>query len=262
MKSYEQKVFSFPDTDGVSEATCLYIEKLSQEYIAETGRFTIAFSGGSLPKTVSKYLVNSKKVDFTKWLVFFADERCVPLDDAESNYLLVKNEFFDKLPKDNCVPPQNIFPINASLVSSSEEAANDYEDSLLKAFVGKETLRYPQFDLLLLGMGPDGHTCSLFPGFPQIQETGVWVTSIDNSPKPPPSRITLTLPVLNDAHNVAFVNCGDQKAQVVKEILQENSTKYPAGMVKPRRGNLYWFMDDKSSSLLDRAVISDFPHKL
>ncbi|OMJ25585.1 putative 6-phosphogluconolactonase [Smittium culicis] len=262
MKSYEKKVFSFADSDELSKSICTYIENLSKESIEKHGRFTVAFSGGSLPKTVSKYLVQSSNVDFTKWYVFFADERCVKHDDSDSNYLLVKQEFLSKLRPENCVPESQVISINEDLVNNSEEAADDYEEKLVKVFVGKETVRYPVFDLLLLGMGPDGHTCSLFPGFPQVQETGSWVTNIDNSPKPPPSRITLTLPVLNDAHNVAFVNSGSQKAQIIKEILQDKSTAYPAGLVSPQRGNLYWFMDSQSSSLLSPSVISEFSNKL
>ncbi|PWA02687.1 hypothetical protein BB558_001170 [Smittium angustum] len=257
---YEKNVYNFQSGDLVSQALNHFIEKKSAEAIAKTGRFTVAFSGGSLPKTVAKYLVNNKAIDFSKWHVFFADERCVPLNHPDSNYALVKTELLDKIKAGRLVaiPEDQVYALNEKFASNSENAAEDYEHQLISAFVGKNTVRHPVFDLILLGMGPDGHTCSLFPGFPQLQENEKWVTNIDNSPKPPPSRITFTLPVVNNAHNIVFVTTGAGKASIIHEILDQNSKEYPSGLVSPTRGNLYWFLDNESSSKIVSHSISLF----
>ncbi|PVU86623.1 hypothetical protein BB561_006637 [Smittium simulii] len=259
-QTYESKIYSLPTSDQVSQAANHFLELKSKEAIAKHGRFTVAFSGGSLPTLVTKYAAHNPNIDFSKWFIFFADERCVAHSSPDSNYKLVVDEFIQKVNANGktIIPEQNIFAINQSLVHNSEEAAEDYEHQLTSVFVSKDSVRYPIFDLILLGMGPDGHTCSLFPGYPQVQETGRWITHIDNSPKPPSSRITLTLPVINDAHNVAFFSTGAGKAAILKEILDERSEKYPSAKVIPHRGNLYWFLDSPASSQLQESSISPF----
>ena len=135
---------------------------------------------------------------------------------------------------------------------SVEDAAKDYTSKLRKQF-GDDSL--PSFDLLLLGMGPDGHTCSLFPGHPGLSETEALVIPISDSPKPPPCRITLTFPVLNSARCVAVVSTGASKADAVKACLEPapGELPLPAGRVQPKApGELYWFMDDGAASKLDK----------
>ncbi|KAJ1959440.1 suppressor of los1-1 [Dipsacomyces acuminosporus] len=234
------QVFSFPTADEVAKSLDKYLAYASSQAIARTGKFTVAFSGGSLPATVAKYLKNNPSVDFSKWYVFWADERCVTYTDADSNYKLVKEELLNYVN----IPEDQIIAINESLVSDSEAAAKDYQEQLQRVF-GSEGV--PKFDLILLGIGPDGHTCSLFPGHPEINEKEKWVTFINDSPKPPPRRITLTLPVLNNAHEVAFVVTGGNKNDMVKTIVDLKDLSKPSANVAPANGSVYWFLDDATS---------------
>ncbi|CAH1760044.1 8654_t:CDS:2 [Entrophospora sp. SA101] len=133
------------------------------------------------------------------------------------------------------------------------EVVDDYEKQLIDVFAGVNSVKFPVFDLLLLGIGPDGHTCSLFPNHPQLDESALWVTYIYNSPKPPPRRITFTLPVVNHAHNVVFVATGKGKQDVLRDILENSDNKnlhLPATFVKPVNGKLYWFLDDEDVAKL------------
>lgn len=142
--------------------------------------------------------------------VFFADERLVPLDHEDSNYRLCHEELFSKVPE---LKREQIHTIDVSLLDDAEELSDEYEKQLRDAFAGKSSVRLPVFDLVLLGMGPDGHTCSLFPGHELLTERTRWVAPIEDSPKPPARRITLTLPVLNKAHRVAFCLAGEGKQE-------------------------------------------------
>jgi 6-phosphogluconolactonase len=141
-------VYAFPSTDSLSEGLNDYVEKLSLEAISSHGKFTVAVSGGSLPKLLSKNLATNNAIDFSKWHLFFADERCVALDHSDSNYLEVKNQLLSKL--SGKIPDANVHTINPTLVSDPEKSAQDYEQQLKNVFGAEST---PVFDLLLLGMG-------------------------------------------------------------------------------------------------------------
>ncbi|CAH1641903.1 unnamed protein product [Spodoptera littoralis] len=122
----------------------------------------------------------------------------------------------------------------------------DYTEKLTKAFGSEDFV----FDLLLLGMGPDGHTCSLFPGHPLLDETKLKVAPITDSPKFPPERITLTFPTINKARNCLFAICGSSKAEMIQRILKDNDESVPARRVKPHSGSLYWVLDQHSAKNL------------
>jgi 6-phosphogluconolactonase len=173
---------------------------------------------------------------------------------------LCKKEFFDKV----SIPEDQIYTIDPSLLPQLEEAVKkdkeaaeeaaleiveNYEKKLISVFATVNSVKFPVFDLLLLGVGPDGHTCSLFPDHPALKEVG-WVTYIANSPKPPPGRITFTLPVVNHAHHVAFVTTGEGKQNVLKEIIEDSGNRLPAALVKPVTGKLYWFLDNAAAAKL------------
>ncbi|CAO3668556.1 hypothetical protein G6F56_012527 [Rhizopus delemar] len=247
-------VYPFVDGDALSGGLNHFVEKISRESIADHGFLSVAISGGSLPKILSKQLAFNKNVDFSKWHLFWADERCVSHDDADSNYLEVKKSLLNHIPQ---IPQENIYPIHESLATAkdAENAAIDYEAQLKKFF---KTEEFPSFDLILLGMGPDGHCCSLFPGHPLLQEQTRWVAPIFDSPKPPPERITLTYPVVNNAKLVVFVTAGDGKKEMVQQIIEEPQHEYPCQRVKPAHGKVYWFIDHAAAAKLKKESRSEY----
>jgi len=190
-------------------------------------------------------LIGEKGVEWEKWQVFFADERAVPLDHEDSNYRICKTELFDKVQ----IPRKNIHVIDTSLLDDLDELSDAYEQQLIQEFAQKDSARFPIFDLIMLGMGPDGHTCSLFPGHELLTEEDRWVAPIDDSPKPPPNRITFTFPVLNHAMKIAFVAAGESKQDVLAQVLDKPEEGLPCSRIKPKSpGVVYWFVDDAASA--------------
>ena len=178
--------------------------------------------------------------------VFYADERVVPLDHSDSNHNLAQSELFDHVP----IPATNIHTIDPALLDDLEELADAYEKELIHEFAQKDSARFPVFDLILLGIGEDGHTCSLFPGHELLAESDRWVAYLDDSPKPPPKRITLTFPVLNHASRLAFVAAGAGKVDILPRVLDKPEEHgLPASRVKlAYPGRVYWFVDDAASA--------------
>lgn len=181
--------------------------------------------------------------------IFYADERIVPLDHEDSNHKLCQDSLYSKVP----IPAANIHTLDPSLIDGDiEEVADAYEKELIREFASANAARFPIFDLILLGTGPDGHTASLFPGHALLSEEDRWVAPIADSPKPPPKRVTLTLPVLNHAARVAFVASGESKADTLKTILDKPEEGLPASRVRPAQpGQLYWFVDDAASAKVE-----------
>lgn len=139
--------------------------------------------------------------------------------------------------------------IDVALLDDPEELADEYERQLIATFAQRDAARYPVFDLILLGMGPDGHTCSLFPGHSLLSEEDRWVAFIEDSPKPPAKRITFTYPVINHAYRVAFVAAGEGKQDVLHTVLDEPEKGLPSSRVRPAApGQVFWFTDDAASA--------------
>ncbi|KZT06374.1 6-phosphogluconolactonase [Laetiporus sulphureus 93-53] len=240
-------LYSFSTSKELSDAVAHFIVKAQKESIEKKGRFTVAISGGSLPKQLNA-LIGKPGLKWDKWQVFYADERVVPLDHPDSNHKLCMDELFSKVP----IPLDNIHTIDPSLADDIEELSDAYEQELIHEFAQKDSARFPIFDLILLGVGPDGHTASLFPGHPLLTEEGSWVAYIEDSPKPPPKRITLTYPVINHAARVAFVASGAGKADILKTVLDKPEEGLPASRVRPAApGHLYWFLDDAAASKVE-----------
>ncbi|KAK9665182.1 hypothetical protein RND81_14G095800 [Saponaria officinalis] len=184
--SQKFKVSVFNTKEEVAVALAEYTANLSDKFIKQKGIFTVVLSGGYLIDFLWKLMespyVNS--IDWSKWHVFWVDERVVPRDHVDSNYNLAFNGFLSKVP----ILIGNVYAINDAL--SAEAAAENYETRLKELvknnMLATSTTGFPKFDLMLLGMGPDGHIASLFPGHPQRYEHEKWVTFIKDSPKPPP----------------------------------------------------------------------------
>ena len=249
----------FAEPHALEEALAQFVVRAQRDAIDKKGRFTLAISGGSLPKQL-KRLIGNPNVKWDKWQVFYADERAVPLDHPDSNHKLCTDELWSKVP----IPPSHIHTIDPDLLppvsaasdtaaagavdDALDELADAYESQLIAEFAQKDSARFPVFDLLLLGLGPDGHTCSLFPGHALLTEEDRWVAWIADSPKPPPCRITLTFPVVNHAARVAFVAAGEGKADMLAVVLDRPEEGLPASRVRPAHpGQVYWFVDEAAA---------------
>jgi len=240
-------LLTFPDTDELVQDLAKFIIKAQKDAIDKKGRFTIALSGGSLPKML-RGLIENSAVKWKNWQVFFVDERAVPLDHPDSNYHSCVQHLFSKV----VIPLENIHPIDASFLEDLEELSDAYEKELIREFAQKDSARFPVFDLILLGMGPDGHTASLFPNHELLSEEDRWVAYVEDSPKPPPKRITFTYPVINHAARVAFVVAGKEKVDMVKSVLDHPEEGLPSARVKPvYPGQLYWFADEDAAAQVD-----------
>jgi len=252
----------FKSLDELASAAVQRIAAASADAIKLRGWFTVALSGGSLPEILSEELGNHVgKIDFSKWLVFFADERCVPLDHVDSNFRVCDELIFKKVQ----VERSNVFAVDPRLVGEPGKAAAAYEEMIRTVFRSKiaggdeqkakaeSAAPAPQFDLLLLGMGPDGHVCSLFPGHALLQESKLLVASLNDSPKPPPARVTVTLPLINAARAALFICTGDGKKDALQKIFElPDSGGLPAGLV--RCALVDWLVDGPAAAKLSRAA--------
>lgn len=240
----------FDDEKMVSAAVVKYIAQVSKDSINSRGWFTIALSGGSLVKVLKK-VVDEPGIDWTKWHVFWVDERVVPLTDNDSNFKLAMGIFLSKgkIPKDQIHSIK--YTEDASMVSKRY-------DRLMRDLAKRKVLSldfpgaFPCFDMILLGIGTDGHVASLFPNSLALAEEKEWVVAVLNSPKPPPQRISMTLPCINAASHVAFVVVGSSKAEVLQRVLERPALpgSLPAQMVRPLNGVLNWFVDKEAASNL------------
>ena len=225
------------------------IVHLANEAVSERGRFTIALSGGSTPKSLYNLLATNARtmLPWDRMYFFWGDERHVPPTDPDSNYRMVNEAMLSKV----SVPTANVFRVPAENPDAAA-AAQEYE-AALKRFFQADAGQFPRFDLILLGLGPDGHTASLFPGTAGLQERTRWVIA-NWVEKLKTYRLSFTFPVLNAASCVAFLVSGIDKAQVLKSVLEENvpGDQYPAKMVQPKNGKLIWFLDRAAASALSK----------
>lgn len=247
--SKQPNLYSDSSNDEVAARLRKYVLQCQKQALSRHDAFQIAVSGGSLPATLSKALLApddgtlDDKPQFSKWEIFFADERAVPADHEDSNYGLLKKDLLDKIPPTSGAP--TVYPIDESVLDNTQEIADRYQEVLMSRFAGKDSVKLPLFDLILLGCGPDGHTCSLFPGHELLRRTDGWTAAIEDSPKPPPRRITLTLPVVTHAVKIAFVATGGGKKDILKQILEtDEGRSLPCGLVNEQAGDkVSWFTD-------------------
>jgi 6-phosphogluconolactonase len=233
------RIFGSPN--DLARATAQHFVVRSVEAVAQRGLFTVALSGGSTPKSLYQILANQFR-DQIPWLqthFFWSDERHVPPDHPDSNYRMANEFMLSRVP----VARSNVHRIRSENPDAAD-AAREYEETLLE--LTKASL--PQLDLILLGLGTDGHTASIFPGSEVLHEkkrlvAAPWVEKLNTY------RITMTLPLLNNAASVLFVVSGKEKAGIVKEVLQ-GPKGYPAQEVEPTKGELLWMLDKDAASAL------------
>jgi 6-phosphogluconolactonase len=238
-----------PDTDALNRAAADEYLRAAREAILERGRFAVALAGGNTPRAIYEMLVTCPrarigKLPWEKMHIFFGDERCVPPDHAESNFRMVKETLLSQ----RRIPAANVHRIRAE--ADAAQAAEEYETEL-RTFFAQGSSRVPRFDFVMLGLGPDGHTASLFPGSEALNEqtrlvVASWVPQLNSH------RITLTLPVLNAAAEVLFVVSGKDKAEVVHAAVRggRQAGPLPAQRVQPTSGRLLWLVDQAAASLL------------
>ncbi|KAG2311544.1 hypothetical protein Bca4012_026025 [Brassica carinata] len=239
--------------DELAVELAKYTANLSSKFCKERGIFTVVLSGGDLISWLWKLLEPPyiDSIEWSKWHIFWVDERVCGWDDADSNYKLAYDGFLSKVP----ILAENIYAIDKGLGAegNAELAAERYEECL-KQKVNENIIRtykssgFPQFDLQLLGMGPDGHMASLFPGHDQINVKVKWVTFITDSPKPPPKRITFTLPVINCASYNVMAVCDKEQADAVEAALS-HTKDVPAGRLTADV-EVVWFLDQAAASKL------------
>ncbi len=226
------EVWVFADKGALTSALVLLHERASESAIAARGRFTVALTGGSAASLYGA--LAGAKIPWAKTHVFFGDERCVPKDHADSNYRLAQDALFSRA----AIPAENIHGVDGTIAPA--DAARRYEEELL-AVTDDGAI-----DLVHLGMGPDGHVCSLFPGHALLAEEKRLVASLTDSPKPPPARVTLTLPALSRARAVAFLAMGASKADALRDATTNPESALPAARVH-RMGRAVWLADREAA---------------
>jgi 6-phosphogluconolactonase len=239
----------YPDPQSLAEAAAGHIARIVAEAISAQGRFTIGLPGGSTPRALFTLLASpawAGRIDWARTHIFWGDERCVPPDHPDSNYRLARETLLERVP----IPAAQVYRIPAELPPPA--AAHAYEQTL-RAFFGEgdPTLPQPRFDLLLQGLGDDGHTASLFPGTAALDETTRWV--VENFvPRLNSWRITLTAPAINAAAHVIFLVSGKGKAEALRAVLQGplRPSAYPAQLIQPHTGQLLWLVDQAAATLL------------
>ncbi len=232
----------YPDLESLSQAASALVVEEANRAVAARGRFCVALSGGSTPKRTYELLAGMPFKEQAPWHrmhILWGDERCVPLDDPRSNARMAKEAWLDHVP----IPESQIHPMYCT--GAPEEAARQYEAHLRQFFAG----RRPRLDLVLLGLGDNGHTASLFPGTPVLKETVRWVAEVYVAEQDL-YRVTLTAPLINQAALVAFLVAGEAKAGVLKEILHgpRDPDRLPAQLIQPESGELLWLTDLKAAA--------------
>jgi 6-phosphogluconolactonase len=233
------------DLEAMSHKAAEMFVNSSRTCMASQGKFSVAISGGSTPRRLYTLLGSNPYREEVNWLLvhfFWVDERCVPKEHEESNFKAA----FDTLLSKISIPDENIHRIMGE--GAPDKAARDYEEEVRKSF-GMSGL--PMFDLVILGMGEDGHTASLFPGSSLLKER-IRLAAPVYLERPNRNRITLTLPVLNNATQILFLIAGHSKADVVYEILgnERKKERYPAGLIRPVHGAMTWLIDQEAAKKL------------
>ncbi len=238
----------YPAVETLSRAVAgALVDQISAA--AGPAHFSLALAGGTTPRALYQQLARDYRdaIPWDRLLLFWGDERYVPRDDPRSNYRLVRETLLDEV----AIPPDHVHPMPTSF-PTPDEAAWAYENTLRTHFSNP----LPRLDLVLLGMGADGHTASLFPRTRAVEERTRWVVAV-RAPVEPAERLTMTLPVLNAAASVFFLVTGGEKAEMLRRVLSEppDALTCPASAVRPSAGKLVWWADEAAARLVPMSMV-------
>ena len=242
------EVRTYPDAVSLARAAAEDFVTLAAEAVAVHGQFVVALSGGSTPRATYTLLASDEfaaRVDWSHVHVFWGDERCVPPEHPESNYRMAHEALLDRIP----ILAENVHRVHGEL---EPEAAAEAYAAELRTFLGTT---WPRFDLVLLGMGDDGHTASLFPNSAALHETARPVVAVTAYYQDRPvHRVTLTLPAINATRQILFLVTGAAKAKILQAVLEGPEGPYPAQQIRPTSGHLAWLVDVEAVSRLKRQT--------
>jgi 6-phosphogluconolactonase len=237
--------------DALADSAAHAIVDTALQAVKARDRFMIALAGGGTPRTTYQRLAQPplrERMPWARTWVFFGDERGVPPTHSDSNYRMASEAMLSRVP----LPAPHVVRIRGEASDDSDAAAAEYGRRLIEVF-GSKRGELPRFDLILLGMGVDGHTASLFPGSPVLKEVFRPVAAVHAGAASIPQRFTFTLPLINAAACVMFLVAGSEKAKVVKAALTEPGSGLPASLVRPTNGRLVWLLDRAAAALLDQG---------
>jgi 6-phosphogluconolactonase len=244
----------FANDDELAAHAADFIVRVIADAIRERGRAMVALCGGRTPRKTYTLLAERDKreeIDWTRTFVFVGDERFVPLDDAANNFAMLQRLLLTPV----SAPRENTFRVPTEL-ASARAAADAYAATMHAVFGSRDTVNPPRFDLMLLGLGEDGHTAALFPGAASLSVTDRWVVAGPAGVLPPPvDRITMTLPVMNAAREILFLVTGASKAEALREVLEERprGEPLPAARVHTTDGTATWLVDEAAAGRLTRT---------
>jgi 6-phosphogluconolactonase len=239
----KNQVTVLPDSEALAAEAADRFVALARTAVMTNGRFSVALAGGGTPQGMYRLLAQSPRKGQIAWSsvhIFWGDERFVPPDDSDNLWRMAQETFLSALP----LPAANIHPM-PTVGLTPAAAARQYAETIICFFAPAP----PRFDLVLLGMGPDGHTASIFPGQAAVASAERLVAVVTNAPKPPPTRLTLTYKVINQAANIMFLVSGGDKAAAVAQLLtgERDRNQWPAQGVQPEHGRLLWLLDQAAA---------------
>ena len=243
-----KKVLVFPSGDELYEAAARQVEELAVDAVQKRGVFLFVLAGGDTPRPLYQRLAQEHAHASFPWQnthIFWGDERAVPPDDAQSNFGMAREELLNSI----SIPEDHIHRISGELGAAT--AAREYAGELRK--MAEMGTVWPRFDLVLLGLGQDGHTASLFPGSTHPSRSGQATLAVTGSyNERATSRVTLTPPVFNSARNIIYLVLGSSKANVLAKVLEGDSSpvQFPARRIKPEQGTLTWYVDNDAATKL------------
>lgn len=246
MSTNQQEIICCQGEEDLSIRGADRLAALAAEAIRLNDRFTLSLAGGKTPRSLYQLLSSEKycrKISWHKVHLFWGDERCVPANHHDSNYRMVRETLLSAID----MPSENVHPIRGEL---GERAAPDYEETLKTNF-GTDRPGFPSFDLILLGMGDDGHIASLFPGTPAVSDEEAWVSKVFVE-RLESRRISLSPSVINSAAEIMLLVSGEAKAPALKEVLEGSfyPLRYPGQLLRRAKGNVTWLIDEAAGSLL------------